>query len=219
MFNSFFRFYFAAFNFIMASKKNLEINISTEEKIREAARKVFTAKGYAATRTRDIADEAGINLALLNYYFRSKDKLFEVVMIEKMKVLFGSVVPVINNSELSIEDKIKGIVDIYIDMLLENPDLPIFVLSELRGKSDRFLQEMRIDVVLRESHLVQQIKKRFPDRNPVHYIMSVLGMTIFPFLMKPIFINVGVVNETQYKMLMLERKRLIPQWIKAILKE
>ncbi|HEY1047703.1 MAG TPA: TetR family transcriptional regulator [Bacteroidia bacterium] len=203
----------------MASKKNLEVNISTEEKIREAARKVFTTKGYAATRTRDIADEAGINLALLNYYFRSKDKLFEVVMLEKIKVLFGTVVPVINNSELSIEDKIKGIVDIYIDMLLENPDLPIFVLSELRGKSDRFLQEMRIDLVLRESHLVQQIKKRFPDRNPVQYIMSILGMTIFPFLMKPIFINVGVVNETQYKMLMLERKRLIPQWIKAILKE
>ena len=54
----------------MAKKKIEEVDLSTEEKIKEAAQKVFIKKGYAATRTRDIADEAGINLALLNYYFR-----------------------------------------------------------------------------------------------------------------------------------------------------
>ena len=53
---------------------------TTEEKIKEAARKLFTQKGFAATRTRDIAEEAGINLALLNYYFRSKQKLFDLIM-------------------------------------------------------------------------------------------------------------------------------------------
>lgn len=58
-------------------------DLSTEQKIIEAARKVFTRKGYSATRTRDIAEEAGLNLALLNYYFRSKQKLFELVMAEK----------------------------------------------------------------------------------------------------------------------------------------
>ena len=58
---------------------------STEEKIKAAARKVFTRKGFAATRTRDISEEAGINLALLNYYFRSKEKLFDLVMMENMQ--------------------------------------------------------------------------------------------------------------------------------------
>jgi len=61
-------------------KKGGPDSLSTEEKIKAAARKVFLRKGFSATRTRDIAEEAGINLALLNYYFRSKQKLFEEVM-------------------------------------------------------------------------------------------------------------------------------------------
>ena len=54
--------------------------ITTEEKIIRAADKIFTQKGYAATRTREIAEEAGTNLALLNYYFGSKEKLFRNVL-------------------------------------------------------------------------------------------------------------------------------------------
>jgi AcrR family transcriptional regulator len=57
-------------------KEGKKIEPTTEEQIKEAARRVFTRKGYAATRTRDIAEESGHNLALLNYYFRSKEKLF-----------------------------------------------------------------------------------------------------------------------------------------------
>ena len=73
----------------MAKKEKLKTDLSTEEKIKAAARKVFTQKGYSATRTRDIAEEAGLNLALLNYYFRSKEKLFELIMAEKMQQFFG----------------------------------------------------------------------------------------------------------------------------------
>ena len=72
----------------MARKSKPETNLSTEEKFKEAARVVFTRKGYAATKTRDIAEEAGLNLALLNYYFRSKEKLFEIIMLEKITQLF-----------------------------------------------------------------------------------------------------------------------------------
>ena len=77
----------------MAKSVKLVKDISTEEKIRAAARKIFTQKGFAATRTRDIAEEAGINLALLNYYFRSKEKLFEQIMIEKVQYLCHTLVP------------------------------------------------------------------------------------------------------------------------------
>ena len=63
-------------------------DISTEERIKAAARKVFHQKGFAGTRTRDIAEEAGINHAMLNYYFRSKEKLFEMVMMETMAQFF-----------------------------------------------------------------------------------------------------------------------------------
>ena len=117
--------------YLMAKKTNTEIKASTEEKIKEAARTVFTKKGYAGTRTHDIAEEAGINLALLNYYFRSKEKLFKVVMIEKMQKLFGILSPTLNDATTSLDQKIVLIVNLYADMLLKNPDLPIFVLSVL----------------------------------------------------------------------------------------
>ena len=67
----------------MAKKKKIDDG-STEQKIKEAARKLFTEKGFDAVKTRDIAEEAGLNLALLNYYFRSKEKLFEIIMLENL---------------------------------------------------------------------------------------------------------------------------------------
>jgi len=70
--------------------KEKKIDLSTETKIKEAARVVFYKKGFSATRTRDIAEEAGINLALLNYYFRSKEKLFEIIMFETFSAFVQS---------------------------------------------------------------------------------------------------------------------------------
>ena len=84
--------------------------LDTEGKIKEAARIVFTQKGYAAARTRDIAEEAGINLSLLNYYFRSKEKLFNIIMTEKIQQFFGAMFPVISDDHLSLEVKIEQFV-------------------------------------------------------------------------------------------------------------
>ncbi|MGN6539204.1 MAG: TetR/AcrR family transcriptional regulator, partial [Ginsengibacter sp.] len=89
----------------MPTKIKIEKDTSTEEKIKEAARKVFMEKGFAATRTRDIAEESGINLALLNYYFRSKEKLFHEVMSEKIQQFFGVLFPIINDSSTKLETK------------------------------------------------------------------------------------------------------------------
>src|SRR3546814_19667798 len=122
----------------MVAARKREINISTEEKIKEAARKVFTRKGYAAARTRDIAEEAGINLALLNYYFRSKEKLFHQVMIERMQELFGVLIPVMNDPSTALETKLRLITENYIATIGCNPDLPLFVLIEIRTNPGAF---------------------------------------------------------------------------------
>src|SRR5689334_23935314 len=98
----------------MAKKAKQVVDSSTEEKIMEAARTVFLRKGYAATRTRDIAEEAGINLALLNYYFRSKEKLFSLVMQEKFQKFFGVIFPILNEPTTSLEEKVERLVDSYI---------------------------------------------------------------------------------------------------------
>ncbi len=201
----------------MAIKPDTAVDLSTEQKIKEAARKVFTQKGYAATRTRDIAEEAGINLALLNYYFRSKEKLFEEIMLERIQQLFGTLVPILIDESTSLETKIDRLVSHYIDMLLEHPDLPIFVLSELREHPDRIQRKIPIATFLEQTNFFLQIRERKPDINPIHFMLNILGMTVFPFAAKPIFGSMESVQKTGFDNMMEERRKLIPSWVRAML--
>ncbi len=201
----------------MAIKPDTAVDLSTEQKIKEAARKVFTQKGYAATRTRDIAEEAGINLALLNYYFRSKEKLFEEIILERIQQLFGTLVPILIDESTSLETKIDRLVSHYIDMLLEHPDLPIFVLSELREHPDRIQRKIPIATFLEQTNFFLQIRERKPDINPIHFMLNILGMTVFPFAAKPIFGSMESVQKTGFDNMMEERRKLIPSWVRAML--
>ncbi|HMK06216.1 MAG TPA: TetR/AcrR family transcriptional regulator [Flavobacterium sp.] len=197
------------------SKKAIK-DTSTEEKIKQAARIVFTKKGFAATRTRDIAEEAGINLALLNYYFRSKEKLFQQVMMEKVQMIFGVLFPIANNSETTLEEKVALIVENYVDLLLLNPDLPLFVLSEIRNNPEHFENKVGINMI-KQSSLISQLKEKRADVNPIQFLISLLGMTIFPFVASPMLHAAGLVEGNEFTSLMQQRKQLIPLWINSIL--
>jgi AcrR family transcriptional regulator len=202
----------------MAKKIKSETDKSAEEKIKEAARKVFMKKGYAATRTRDIAEESGINLALLNYYFRSKEKLFNQVMTEKMQQFFGVLLPIINDSSTKLEIKIDLIVSNYVDMLSQNPDLPLFVLSEMKGHPEEISKILPIEKITKNISIVKKLQEKRPDINPVHFLMNILGMTVFPFIARPAFGVIGILNKNEFDTIQQERKKLIPVWIKAMLK-
>jgi AcrR family transcriptional regulator len=202
----------------MTGKIKANSDLSTEEKIKEAARKVFTQKGYAATRTRDIAEAAGINLALLNYYFRSKQKLFEIVMTEKMQKYFGVLAPVLNDGSTSLETKVESIASKYIDLIIENPELPLFVLSEVRNNPEHFIKLTEKVDFLPRSLFLHKIPKKRPDIHPFHFLVSLLGLCLFPFLMKPALLRIANLKEKAFTDMMLERKKLIPVWMKAMLK-
>ena len=195
---------------------------STEEKIKQAARHVFHIKGYAGTRTRDIAEEAGINLALLNYYFRSKEKLFEIVMLETLRDLLDSMTSVLNNVESSFETKLDMVINNYITLLIKEPEIPLFILSELRSNPEHLLQKMNAKEIIMQSHFVKQLgevihKNSLAQKDLLHLIINILGMTIFPFVARPIVQSIGEMSSEQFNMMMEERKTLIPIWIKAIL--
>jgi AcrR family transcriptional regulator len=200
----------------MAKVAKKEIDLSTEEKIKEAASKVFTKKGYGNARTRDIAEEAGINLALLNYYFRSKEKLFEIVMAERIQKLFGILIPILNDPATTLEEKFEKITAHYINMLIEHPDLPIFVLSEIRNDPERFANRLQVKTLLTQSVFVKQLLERKTNINPFHFLMNLLGMTLFPFVAKPVLQPV-LGGEENYVELMEQRKKLIPGWLKMML--
>ena len=196
--------------------------MNSEERIKAAARKVFHQKGYAATRTRDIAEEAGINHTMVNYYFRSKEKLFGIVMTETMGQFFKGVGVILNDESTSLEKKIEQVVANYIDLLLEEPDLPTFIFNEVRPNPQFFVEQSPIREVLTNSALTRQYAEavargEISEPNLMHAILNVIGLVIFPFVAKPILSAITNLPEEQYKALMLQRKEQIPQWIKAML--
>ena len=207
----------------MATKKAAPADTSTEEKIKNAARTVFHKKGYAATRTRDIAEEAGINLALLNYYFRSKEKLFDIIMLESMQGFFKSVKDVFNNDKTTLDNKIELVVSNYIDLLIENPDIPLFILSEIRQHPGELIAKMGMKEIVMNSLFMKQFQMAIKEGkitpvNPLHFIMNVMGMTVFPFVGSPLLKGIGNLSDKAFNDMMKERKALIPKWIKATLK-
>ncbi|MBC7381626.1 MAG: TetR/AcrR family transcriptional regulator [Bacteroidia bacterium] len=202
------------------TKNKLEItDTTTGEKIKEAARKVFTKKGYAATRTRDIAEEAGINLALLNYYFRSKEKLFDIVMRENMQQLLIGLRSVLYNETTTLLHKIKAIVSNYINLLRKHPDLPLFILSEIKANPDKFAMNIGARTLLLKSHFFKQVKETGKGKiNPIQIIINIIGLTVFPFIASPLLKHVGDLNQKEFDALMKERKKMIPIWINGMLK-
>jgi len=200
-------------------RKGIDGPGSAEERIKEAAHILFTRKGFDAVKTRDIAKEAGINLALLNYYFRSKEKLFEIVMQENMQEFFMAIIQIINDEATSIQQKIELLVNKYIDMLLQSPELPVFVMLNMRNNPKR----MELQGKFRESFLIKQIQTAVKNKeigpvNPINIMINLVGLTIFPFIGRPMLTNVNSMTDEQFTQLMIERKTLIPKWMDAILK-
>lgn len=197
--------------------KNVKIK-GAEEKILVAARKVFTTKGMAGARMQDIADEAGINKALLHYYFRDKDKLFEVVFMEEAQKFFPKI-NAIFNSDVPLFEKIENFVNEYIDEMQDNPYLPWFVMNEVNRDPDQFLYKIwGKDNLPNPGKFLEQIEKEIKKGtikriHPMHLFMNLLSMTIFPFVARPMMIRNMQMSDTQFTQVMEQRRKEIPKFI------
>ena len=185
---------------------------NTEQRILEAAKKVFVRKGMAGARMQDIADEAGINKALLHYYFRNKEKLFEMIFTEAASKLF----PRINQlftAELPLFEKIERFCHEYIDIVKSNPYLPLFVLQKFwKGEHKP-----------NPTHLLNQIAEEVQRGtirpiHPVNLLINLVSMTIFPFMAKPMLeANLGI-SADQFNDFIEQRKKEIPAFIISALR-
>ncbi|MBV6647378.1 MAG: TetR/AcrR family transcriptional regulator [Cyclobacteriaceae bacterium] len=189
--------------------------LSTEEKIKHAAARVFTRKGYAATKTRDIAEEAGINIASLHYYYRSKDRLFELIIGEALRV-FSSTMDEIFGSQIPLHEKIKAFASRYIDFIKENPYIPLFIVSESHTNVDR------INEMLSDQKTIDKLKLELEDLTekgiirPIHhghFMMNLVSLTVFPFLSKPLLLKKIGISSSEYDMLIEERKSMIAEML------
>ncbi len=193
-------------------------DLSTEQKIKDAAAIVFQKKGFAATRTRDIAEEAGLNLALINYYYRSKKNLFDIIMEEKLRTFFRTFIPFILSEDQKPDEKIKRISKDYINLLLENPDLPLFVLNAIHTNPEHFTKMVYGAEQIQHSPLVAQLKSLNPKAKFEQFFLNIMALCVFPFIMKPAISHLSEILSKDFEKLMKERIELIPKWMDAMIK-
>lgn len=189
----------------------------TEQKIKDTARRVFIRKGFSATTTREIADEAGINYALLHYYFRSKAKLFDMVTQEQVAIFFGGIYPIVNDETTSLEEKINAIIAFYTKILLAEPGLVLFVLNEMQNHPDRISDLMKTNRGLIKAVIARQMQEARPDVHPMQLLMSILGMIFFPYIGRAFFQRSMDINKDSFTKMLKERAKLLPVLIKGML--
>ena len=195
-----------------------EKHLASEEKILSAARKIFITKGMAGARMQDIANEAGINKALLHYYYRDKEKLFETIFLEEAQKFFPKINSIFQSDD-PLFQKIEKFVDEYIDEMVANPYLPWFVLNEINRDPDQFMYKIWGESNLpKPAKFLEQIEKEIKNGtikriNPVHLLMNLLSMTIFPFIARPMIIRNLHMTDPRFLETMEERRKEIPKFI------
>lgn len=194
----------------------------TESKIKEVARRVFLEQGYDGAKIRQIADEAGVNLAMVNYYFRSKEQLFKSIYMETFREFIGRIA-ILVNEETPLEVKIWKIVDRYTDFILENPSVPLFILSEQRQNGTGFFQDMNIKGIIEGSYfrkqLVEEAEKGHIRRiEPLQVIVTVMSNIVFPVMAQPVISYVGALDNNGFRQFMETRKQMVPEMIMAYLR-
>lgn len=196
----------------MAKKRN------TEEKIVEAAKIVFVEKGMDSARMQEIADKANINKALLHYYFRTKQKLFEKVFTIVFKDVFGVFEQALSE-EIDFEQFLEGFITNYIRLLKSKPFIPHFVIHELNRKPERIVELMQ-NITFDKQKLFDLIDKAVEEKvirpiQPVHLITNILSMCLFPVIAKPIITGFALDGDKEkYRQYIDERPTEVIAFVK-----
>ena len=190
---------------------------STQERILAAAKRVFLEQGMAGARMQDIADRAGINKALLHYYFRNKDKLFETIFKEVSSQFFPKIADVIE-SDMPLFGKIERFCSEYIDMLQKNSFMPLFVLNEVSKQPQRFKERFWKNMAPVLAKFVSEIegemkKKKIKKMSVDQLFLNMVSLCIFPFIAKPLWMVSSGMDEVHFKQFMEERKKEVPKFI------
>ncbi len=170
-------------HFIMEKNK-------TEALILEAAKHIFQSKGMEGARIQEIADEAGINKALLHYYYRSKENLFLAVFQDAFTRIMPNMEVIFASEEMPVKERIALFVESYIPMLSAYPDLPMFILSEARRDPQiivNTLEKSGVDIFRFNAYILEEMEKGYLiPMNPSLLILNIFSLCLFPFLSRPL---------------------------------
>lgn len=199
----------------MVNKK--EKNQDTEQLILEAARKVFIRKGFDGARMQEIANEAGINKALLHYYFRSKDKLFDQIFREVFKSFWSSIEIIITKEDAGVKDLINVAVNNYVDLLMKMPFLPAFIVGEINRSPER-IEELVLSTGVNSGKIIEIVKRSIENgeiipMDPRELIVNIVGLSIFPFITRPILSRMFWQSSKEYEEFLENRRNSVYEFI------
>ncbi|MEE4117146.1 MAG: TetR/AcrR family transcriptional regulator [Marinilabiliaceae bacterium] len=186
----------------------------TEEKIFEAATEEFEQRGMEGARMQDIADRAGINKALLHYYFRTKEKLFSAVFDKLAQKMFKKFAAVFE-MDMPFEAKIQYFFSEHISFLEKNQSLPLFIIREVHRNPvllKKFLDNINIE------NIQAEMKKNLPgayltEYQIAHIMISIISLSVFPVLASPILKGILDKQGIDFKAFLEERKEFSPWFV------
>ncbi|HET6567907.1 MAG TPA: TetR/AcrR family transcriptional regulator [Rhodothermales bacterium] len=186
----------------------------TQRKILDAAQSVFVRSGFHGARMEEIAREAGINKALLHYYFRTKEHLFQMIFASVARRMFPRLSGILNGED-EIEEKVEQVMATYMDFLERHPNLPGFVINEMNRREERLQQFVGSLGPLRLDRLTAQIEARVAagTMRPVTtemFMVNLVSLCLFPFIARPMLGAILGLKDERFDEFIEQRKRELP---------
>ncbi|HAN76656.1 MAG TPA: TetR/AcrR family transcriptional regulator [Bacteroidales bacterium] len=189
----------------------IDKNTDTEKNILNAAKQVFMREGKSGARMQDIADLAQINKALLHYYFRSKDKLFEAVVKDIIQNFAFNEIEKLLASDLPFYEKLALFIEKYIELLAKHPFLPIFILNEIAKDAEniQLFKPMQLLPTMFSELITGAIKNGvIKPVHPLHFMVNTISLCVFPFVARPLLKTIIFEsNQEKFDAFIQERKK------------
>ena len=180
--------------------------MTTEENILHHASAIFYRKGLAGARMQEIADQAGINKAMLHYYFKTKEQLFEKIFGQAFEVFAGKIVEILSG-DLNLEDMITAYVNHTMDSLTENPGIAVFVINELSYNPARITQLFSGKQKINLGNFNELVEKKTQGKTDAEALfIDMVALCVYPFVMAEVFTKLLHKTDQQYKDLLQSRK-------------
>jgi AcrR family transcriptional regulator len=185
----------------------------TEKLIKEKAKILFFQKGFLDATTQEIADEAGVNRALIHYYFRSREQMLDILLVETIQEKKDRVRSILT-SDLPFREKIARYIDTVVDYGLSWPYLENFIISETARHPDKVKDICSKDRVktsdLISAGLEEEIrKKRIAPISAVHFMVNLSALCNYPLLAKSVLQTIHGMTDAAYRKFLVERKQII----------
>ncbi len=191
----------------------MKADSNTEEKIKEAAKQVFIAKGFSGCTSREIAKAAGMNVALVNYYFRSKSALFKIIFEAAMGDFLLSMLEVFNTS-IPLEEKLRNYLSREYEFLSKYPEIPSFIINEMGRKDGVHIDNTSVFKCIEQTGIfdecqVEQAAGRMRKIDIASITLLMMSNCQFPFMGAAVIKQVHGISDEQYEKQLVQHKQIV----------